>query len=158
MATAKETPKDSTAPSGATMPAPKLKRERRITAKLFKNVAVGLEHAIKIAGIINTYRIRPGPYGEYAAFIGTFRAVVGAATYSSDELILPVFPEKVLIEQFRALAGEAKNSEVRFAVRIFKKDDSQNTANTRKFTWEIQDIHKMSLPDAATDPLLKLLA
>jgi hypothetical protein len=139
-----------------------IQRIRKITSKLFKDIKIGLENGVKVAGQIIGHKIRNGEYGEYAMFLGTFRLVVGDSIYMADELILPSFPETVLLDSFKTAFNSSpegtKSIEVVFAITIWKKDDSKNTRNARGFTWEVAEILKMATPTAATDPYLKLLA
>lgn len=136
---------------------------RKITTKLFQKIELGIGNGVKIAGVIRGQRQRTGTYGEYTAFIGTFRAIVGNIAYASTELILPAFPEAILRDgyasAFNSLPKDSvKGAEATFAFKIWRKDDSADTKNARGFTWEVEQIMTAAAPQVENDPLLKLLA
>lgn len=154
-------PAPQAAPTGNPAPAQKVERVRKITSKLFKEIKLGVENGVKIAGTLSEEKNRTGQYGEYIVFRGDFRAIVGDTVYIASELILPAYPESVIHSGFIAAfnaAGEGGSVNAMFAFIVYRKDDSQNKQNARGFTWEVKEIHAMQLPDAKTDPLLKLLA
>lgn len=152
---------DSATPAPATTGT--VTRVRKITTKLFQKIPFGTENGAKIAGTIRGERSRTGQYGEYFAFSGDFRLIVGGNITIANELILPAYPESILHDGFTAAfnslpKGVQANPEATFACVIWRKDDSANTKNARGFTWEVDFIHSMKTPDVENDHLLKLLA
>lgn len=154
---------ESAAPAGAA-PAAQNERVRKITSKLFKEIPIGKENAVKIAGIIRSIKKRVSTLDsskEYCAFLGDFRLMHDNTFFSSNEMILPGYPETVLEQAFNSAfenAGEGVRPNVTFAIGIYRKDDSANTKNARKFTWEIVELKPIAAISPENDPLLKLLA
>lgn len=151
------------APVATAPAAPTFERIRKITTKTFGKLEMGVENGVRVSGAIRGTKLRTGTYGDYIAFVGDFRAIVGGMIYSASELILPAFPEGILREGFEAAfnavpKGVDAKIEATFGMVIYKKDDSANTKNARGFTWEVKQLHAIKLPDVQNDHLLKLLA
>src|ERR1700690_707278 len=101
---------------------PTLERVGKITAKLFKGKEFGLENCIKLAGLISGYKTRPGPYGNYIAFLGTFRLVTKDKSYSSDIMVLPVVAEEAMLAGYNKI-GEGKPVDVIFAIKLYRMEN-----------------------------------
>ncbi len=157
----------SPAPTVAASPSPekpKFERVRKITSKLFAKIAEGKANGVRIAGTIRSFKPRTGAYGEYFAFVGDFRLVMGTEIFASAELILPRYPESILhgeyVRAFNSMPKGVANlaaPEITFAVVIFRQKD-ESPANARGFTWEVDTLREMEAPTVDNDPLLKLLA
>ncbi len=118
-------------------------------------MAVGIEHAIAIAGIVHAVKMKPDPVDParvYPAFMGDFRAKVGNSVLVSDELSLPSIAEAAL------KAAHEKNGEdavTTFSISIHKEKDD---TSPRGFKWAHKEIRPTAVVTSENDPVMKLFA
>lgn len=137
-------------------------RARKIMSKLFKDIAVGKEFGVKIAGLIRGTKEKPSTLDNsktYTEFSGDFRLLMGTHVTVSNGMILPSYPESVIREAFLSAFNNAQpgvNPEVTFAVLVYKKTDP-SPKNARGFTWEIDELRPLAQVSLKNDPLLALM-
>lgn len=166
MATATKSVTPVTAPAvtpPASSPAPmETEHVRKITSKIFKSIAIGKEHGVKIAGIIRAVKKKPSVLDssqEYCEFSGDFRLMYDGKLYVSNKLILPAYPESVLENEYaKSFESGDINPSATFGIVIYRKDDSGNAKNARGFTWELAQIRAVQTVSVENDPLLKLMS
>lgn len=129
-----------------------IKIEKKISNKLFKDIAIG--ESVRIAGVLRSFEEGEGSYGTFQRFRGSFAvALPSGEIYKSGILYLPEIGANLLSESLISAVDSAGDSfaGMEFALDLVKSEDEKSATGYR---WSIVPV---VAPSVSSDAALRLL-